>query len=67
MSDIKFKTSIMCNACVNAVTSSLDELVGKDNWTVDLSSKDRVLTVKTNDSQKVIDTLKKVGYQASTI
>ncbi len=69
MANLKFKTTIKCGACVNAVTAGLDETVGKDKWQVDLSSPERILTVESKDisAQKVIETLSKVGYKAEPV
>lgn len=67
MSTYKFKTNINCQACINRVQQSMDEVIGKENWQVDTASSDKVLTVTGSDEQLVIDTLKKVGYTAQAI
>ena len=67
MNTLKFKTSIKCGGCVNAVEKPLNETVGVGNWEVDLASSDKILTVNNADSQQVIDILKKVGYEAEEV
>lgn len=69
MATVKFKTTIKCGACINAVTPGLNETVGKDNWQVDLTSPERILTVQSDDvsAQKIVDTLSKVGYKAEVL
>ncbi|MGB0523228.1 MAG: cation transporter [Flammeovirgaceae bacterium] len=67
MNTYKFKTSIKCEGCVSAVKNPLNEAIGADNWAIDLANSDKILTVQTTDSQKVIETLKQSGYQAELI
>lgn len=67
MSTLKFKTSIKCGGCVSAVEKPLNEAIGADNWEVDLTSSDKVLTVKNADGQQVVAALKKAGHQAELI
>jgi copper chaperone len=64
----KFKTSIKCSGCVDAVTPFLNESVGTGKWTVDLQSPIKTLTVDTDvDSKEVIDAMSKAGYKAEPI
>lgn len=69
MKTVKFKTTIKCGACVEKVTTSLNETVGQGNWKVDLASPERVLTVESNEvtPEKVVETLSKVGYKAELL
>lgn len=48
---MKFKTTINCHKCVAKVQDSLDELVGKENWNVDTTDEDRVLTIENREVQ----------------
>jgi copper chaperone len=65
MEETKFKTNIKCSACVEKVTPSLDEVVGKGNWRVDLTDPQRTLTISaTAESAKLNEALNKVGYRA---
>jgi copper chaperone len=45
MKTIQFKTNIKCSGCVATVTPGLNKTAGENNWTVDLQSPDKVLTV----------------------
>lgn len=69
METVQFKTNIKCSGCIAAVTPVLNELVGKDNWEVDLLSPDKVLTVsadKTNQ-EEIKKALEKTGYKAEEL
>ncbi|MDA9555518.1 heavy metal transport/detoxification protein [Pelobium sp.] len=68
METLKFKTNIKCSGCIAKLTPSLNETVGENNWEVDLQNPDRILTVKTEKTdQKVIQTLKEAGFEASKV
>jgi copper chaperone CopZ len=45
MSTLRFKTSINCGSCIRAVTPSLNQEVGANNWQVDTANPDKILTV----------------------
>ncbi|MBK9450796.1 MAG: heavy metal transport/detoxification protein [Bacteroidetes bacterium] len=66
---MKFKTNIKCDGCIATVTPILDQAVGAGNWSVDLSSPWRLLTISQIEiSPEVIKTgLATVGYQADEI
>jgi copper chaperone len=64
----KFKTSIKCSGCVDAVTPFLNESVGVGKWTVDLQSPSKILTVDTEvDNKQVIEAMSKAGYKAEPL
>jgi copper chaperone len=64
----KFKTTIKCSGCVDAVTPFLNESVGQGNWNVDLQSQPKILTVESQvDDQKVLEALQKAGYKGEAI
>jgi copper chaperone len=69
MKTSKFKTTIKCGACVEKVTSSLNETVGQEHWKVDLTSPERILTIESDtiSPEKVVETLSKVGYKAELL
>lgn len=48
MEERKFKTSAKCMGCVNAIAAKLNNVVSQENWSIDLNSPDRVLTVKSD-------------------
>lgn len=60
----KFKTNIKCAACVEKVTAGLDEVIGKDHWSVDLTDPKRTLTITGGDINAMTAKLMEVGYQA---
>jgi copper chaperone len=65
METLKFKTNIKCSACVAKVTPSLNETVGENKWSVDLTDPARTLTINDNqDEIKIVEALQKVGYKA---
>jgi copper chaperone CopZ len=69
METVQFKTNIKCSGCIAAVTPVLNELVGKDNWEVDLLSPDKVLTVSAEgtNQEEIKKALEKTGYKAEEI
>lgn len=68
METIKFKTNIKCSACVVKVTPALNESVGENKWSVDLTDPTRALTIPDNvEPQKVVEALQKVGYRAERV
>lgn len=68
METTQFKTTIKCSGCVAKVTPFLDEAVGNNNWEVDYTKPDKVLTVVgEKDAAKVIQALEKAGYKAEKI
>lgn len=70
MKTIKFKTNIKCGGCIATVTPHLNALTGLDQWDVDTSGADKILTIKgeaVSLSQQVVDTLEKAGFKAELI
>lgn len=69
MNTLKFKTSLKCGGCVRAITPGLEALNAISEWKVDLDSPDKILEVTASDdiSEKVIESIKKAGYQASRL
>lgn len=69
MSTLKFKTTIKCNGCQTKATPFLNEIVGENNWHVDLQHPDRILTVPVTEATEaqVIEAVKQAGYNATPI
>lgn len=69
MSTIKFKTNINCSNCVAKVSPFLDKKVGKESWSVDIESPDKILTVETSDltPEDIVKTVKRTGFEAEVI
>lgn len=69
METVQFKTNIKCSGCIATVTPVLNELVGQDNWEVDLQSPDKILTVSTDEAgeQEIKQAVEKAGYKAEPV
>ncbi len=67
--ELKFKTNINCMGCVGNVTKALNEAVGADNWSVDIQSPNKRMTVRGEDvdANLVIAAVTKVGFRAEEI
>jgi copper chaperone CopZ len=67
MESLKFKTSLKCNGCINAIKPGLEKLEGIESWTVDLASPDKTLTVvaERSSTEDIINAVKKAGYHIS--
>jgi copper chaperone CopZ len=59
----------MCGSCIAKVTPVLNEVVGENNWKVDIQNPKKILTLTTDDAGKseVIKSLIKVGYKAEEL
>lgn len=68
MKTYQFKTNINCGGCVATVKPHLDEAVGTENWQVDTTHKDKILTVKTAEevsAENIQNVVKTAGFQAA--
>lgn len=64
----KFKTNLKCGGCVAAIQKDLDAVAEIESWEVDLTSLDKVLTVKGNANEgQIIDAFAKAGFVAEPI
>ena len=68
METIKFKTTIKCSGCVAKVTPFLNEVLGQDQWEVDIMSPSKVLTVvgETNEA-RIREAVTKAGFKAELL
>jgi copper chaperone len=65
METTKFKTTIKCSGCIAKATPYLNEVLGEDNWEVDVTNPSKVLTViGEKDEATVIAAVEKAGYKA---
>ncbi|MET6996579.1 heavy-metal-associated domain-containing protein [Chitinophaga defluvii] len=65
METLKFKSNIKCEGCLAKVTPLLDEAVGAENWSVDLQSATKTLTVKGNaTADKIVAAVQGAGFKA---
>jgi len=69
MKTIQFKTNIKCSGCVATVTPELNKTAGENNWSVDLQSPDKILTVSAEGLSEtaVKEAIAKAGYKAETL
>lgn len=65
--ELKFKTNIKCMGCVSQVADAMNEAVGADNWSVDIQSLDKQMTVKGDDldADSVIAAVTGAGFKAA--
>ncbi len=65
----QFKTNINCGSCVNMVSTSLNEETRIQEWEVDTSVDEKVLTLKSEDmkSQEIIDLVSDLGFDIELI
>lgn len=61
----KFKTNINCNGCIASVEPHLDGVNGISEWNVDITSPDKILTIKSNGitEEEVLHTVQKAGFK----
>ena len=66
MEVLKFKTNIKCGGCVATVTPFLNKEESIQNWQVDTSSADKVLTVSGHDvdPQNIKNIVEQAGFKA---
>ncbi|WP_224994455.1 heavy-metal-associated domain-containing protein [Cesiribacter sp. SM1] len=69
MKELKFKTNINCGSCVAKVGPALETAEGVCEWTVDTSSRDKVLIIKTEQltDSDIIATVAKAGFNAEVL
>ncbi len=69
METLRFKTSLKCGGCVNAITPGLESFNEIEKWSVDLENPDKVLVVEASEdiSDKVMESVKKTGYLISRL
>lgn len=66
---LQFKTNINCGGCVTAVEPVLDKAEGIENWEVNTTDKNKILTVQSGGitQQQVIDAVQKAGFKIESI
>ncbi len=68
MDTLKFKTDIKCAGCIAKVTPHLNEVIGENNWNVDIADPAKVLSVpSTVEESKVKEAITKAGYRLEKI
>ena len=69
MKDLKFKTNINCGGCVANITPFLDKAEGINEWNVDTTNAQKILTVSTGNlnEAEVIKLVQEAGYKAEKL
>ena len=73
MNVIKFKTSLKCGGCVNAIRTPMNQIKEIKSWDVDLTSPDKILEVQTELSnteelnEAILEAFKFSGYIAKKV
>lgn len=69
MKTFEFTSTIKCQACVNAVSSVLNNFPGIRTWKVDLKDTSRKLIIEAEelDQARLLEALKNIGYTITPI
>lgn len=68
MKTTKFKTSAKCGGCVAKIGEFLDKVVSRDQWSIDLTSPDKVLTITSAlADEEVMKLVKEAGFKIERI
>lgn len=68
MKTMKFKTNTKCGGCVAQVKPFLNKIVPEGQWSIDLNSPDKILTVTSDyPAEKIIEAVKEAGFKAELI
>ena len=64
----KFKTNAKCRGCVDKIAESLDKILPREQWDIDLNSTDKMLYVTSDQSDAVIiKAVSDAGFKAEKI
>lgn len=64
----RFKTNIKCTGCIATVTPYFNEAFGENNWDVDISNPEKILTVTHHcDEDEISKVVSKAGYKSEKI
>lgn len=69
MEKLQFKTNINCGNCVSKVTPFLNQVEEIENWKVDTSIPEKILTVEGEDlsSDKIKEMVESAGFEIAPI
>ena len=63
-----FKTTAKCGGCVAKIETSLNTAVARNQWNIDLSTPDRILTITSDLSdEEVVRLVTAAGFKAEKI
>ena len=59
----------MCGSCIEKVTPQLNKVIGENNWKLDITNPQKILSVTNNNlnSKEVINAVRAAGYKAESI
>ncbi len=64
MTQKKFKTSAKCSGCVAAIGEELNTVLTPSQWTINLSSTDKTLTVNADiDDDRIMELVRSAGFK----
>lgn len=66
---LKFKTTINCGGCVAKVTPLLNKIEGIEEWNVDTTSPDKILTLNTQSDKQdeIVETIRSAGFKIEPV
>jgi len=73
MKTLKFKSSLKCNGCVNAIKPFMDSVQEISSWSVNLESSDKIIEAVIDNQdivaleEKIIKEITKIGYSIERI
>jgi copper chaperone len=70
METLSFKTNINCNNCIAKVKPFLNQVESIENWQVDISNADKILSVSGEEeltSTEVIEAVQKAGFKIEEV
>lgn len=64
----KYKTTAKCQGCIAKIAPFLNEIMTQDQWSIDLSTPDKILTVTSDCPDNVIlEALQKAGFKGELL
>lgn len=65
----QFKTNINCMGCVTKATPILNEIVGENQWDVNIRDKNKILTVPAENinTLTLLEQVQKAGFKIEAI
>lgn len=68
MKTLRFKTNAKCGGCVAGIGKELDKILSAEQWSVDLASPDRVLTVTSDrTADEIRAAVEAAGFRAESL
>ena len=66
---LKFKTSLKCNNCINAIEPNMKSLKGIKSWNVDLTARPATLEVDSDTAtpEEIINAVQEAGYKIELV